>query len=72
MVAVEGDDNRVQEVSSISRALKGLARELRIPVDRDLTAEPRAQNSAQISADPERPERSGSIEQIGRLMFFRP
>ncbi|TMF45824.1 MAG: replicative DNA helicase [Chloroflexi bacterium] len=27
-----GDDNRVQEVSSISRALKGLARELRIPV----------------------------------------
>src|SRR5258708_5279089 len=27
-----GDDNRVQEVSSISRAMKGLARELRIPV----------------------------------------
>ncbi len=27
-----GDDNRVQEVSAISRALKGLARELRIPV----------------------------------------
>lgn len=27
-----GDDNRVQEVSSISRALKGLARELRVPV----------------------------------------
>jgi replicative DNA helicase len=27
-----GDDNRVQEVSSISRSLKGLARELRIPV----------------------------------------
>src|SRR5436190_15806852 len=26
------DDNRVQEVSAISRALKGLARELRIPV----------------------------------------
>src|SRR5260370_38069678 len=26
-----GDDNRVQEASSISRALKGLARELRIP-----------------------------------------
>src|SRR4030088_403002 len=26
-----GDDNRVQEVSSISRALKGLARELRGP-----------------------------------------
>ncbi|HET9782342.1 MAG TPA: replicative DNA helicase [Candidatus Dormibacteraeota bacterium] len=27
-----GDDNRVQEVSSISRSMKGLARELRIPV----------------------------------------
>jgi len=27
-----GDENRVQEVSSISRALKGLARELRVPV----------------------------------------
>src|SRR4030088_2273766 len=27
-----GDDNRVQEVSSISRALKGLARDLRIPL----------------------------------------
>src|SRR2546429_6794102 len=27
-----GDDNRVQEVSSISRALKGVARELRVPV----------------------------------------
>src|SRR5947208_1893741 len=27
-----GDDNRIQEVSAISRALKGLARELRIPV----------------------------------------
>ena len=27
-----GDDNRVQEVSSISRAMKGLARELRVPV----------------------------------------
>jgi len=27
-----GDDNRVQEVSAISRALKGLARELRIPL----------------------------------------
>src|SRR5213082_2992111 len=27
-----GDNNRVQEVSAISRALKGLARELRVPV----------------------------------------
>src|SRR5213080_3308804 len=27
-----GDDNRVQEVSSISRAMKGLARELQVPV----------------------------------------
>src|SRR5260370_19562765 len=27
-----GDDNRVKEVSAISRALKGLAREFRVPV----------------------------------------
>ena len=55
-----GDDNRVQEVSSISRALKGLARELRIPVIA----------ISQLSRAPEqRPDKRpilSDLERIGR------
>jgi len=70
---MQGDrrtDNRVQEVSEISRALKGLARELNVPVlavsQLSRAPEGRASHEPQLSDLRE----SGSIEQDADVVIF--
>src|SRR5438094_10085613 len=62
-----GDDNRVQEVSAISRALKGLARELRIPVVAISQLSRAREQRPDIRAILSDPRDSRSIEQDDEL-----
>ena len=65
------DANRVQEVSEISRGLKALARELKVPVVALSPALAAARDARIEGAAPVRPSReSGAIEQDSDLVMF--
>ena len=65
-----GNDNRVQEISEISRSIKSLARELNVPIialsQLSRTVEQRSPQIPQLSDLPE----SGSIEQDADVVLF--
>ena len=65
------DANRVQEVSEISRGLKALARELKVPVDRAVAALPPAGERAR-HPEPRLSDlrESGALEQDSDLVIF--
>ena len=62
-------ENRVQEVSQISRSLKVLARDLDVPIVA-LSQLSRAVEQRRQAADPLRPAREGSIEQDADIVMF--
>ncbi len=49
-----GGENRATEISEISRSLKGLAKELRLPLDRPVAVEPQPGTASQQTPRDER------------------
>ena len=63
-------DNRVNEISEISRGLKTLAKELQVAGDRAVAAQPRGRKPRGQAADAADLRESGSIEQDADMVWF--